>query len=343
MSKKKLTISGLLLVNSLLVASLSMTLAWYGYSSSLSVDSIDITFSGEKNLLIGYSPDDLHESIGDINDEPVDAFMPVSSMYTNDELNAGATKPLFTSAFSRPSIDRPNSYKKPAIATSGFYQKDIYLYSDDNITVTFDDTEPFLVPDVKRNEKTAKAIANEQSLYPDEEQKLLESLNKVVLSMRVMIYDPIGQHYDIYSNYSPTTYFAGRLALFNDKMFDYYHKDGEKYEFVYGNYENEDKIVYDDPLPEKKYHGNGSFNAFNAYTQKGVHAFNLEKSLANGFKPKREFLDEPSYLNLSLKAHEPRKINVSVYSEGWDKGNTDAIKYGSFICNLKFKIKPGAY
>ena len=121
----------------------------------------------------------------------------------------------------------------------------------------------------------------------------------------------------------------------------------DKYETVYGEYNNRDYIVYDEPLEEDSELEllDKSASAFNAMHKKGVHRFNKEASYEKGLRfatenkhTKAELAADPEQLMIYLDAHKPKKINVSLYIEGWDLDADNYTQGASFNANVSFKI-----
>lgn len=173
---KKIVIlfSGLVL---LLVSSLSMTVAWFAGSRELYIDMITLSVKADPEFKIStkkivspsvppYIPPDhpdLHNSL-DFGD--TGKYEPVSSMY-NGWLNVtGASAPVFVGPYKHAdeAWDDPSSYEM----TTGFFRKDLYLYTDRNMYVTFDSTLDPNDPSKKQSIVTDNDIKGSDNMDPNE-------------------------------------------------------------------------------------------------------------------------------------------------------------------------------
>lgn len=341
MRKDRVIIAALGVISVTLVASFATTLAWYERANRLQVSYVDISFRGEKDLLISTTPSDFKESIDEF-DVNID-YTPVSSMYSSSWLERKLTTPEFRSPYEEVKITDEESYTISTLATKGYFQKELYLYSTSNIYASIAPETSFRA-DEEENARKVDALG-----ITDEEEKsqYLAKLNKICDSLRVSILDPDEESYS-YTIIDPRkgdeeTYFCGKLDLDKDGYYDFAKINGESKEIVYGEYINKDKIIYDAYSPEDSdYKYEGERSAFNARTKRNVDSFNMESSIENGFVPAKEnsikIEEANSKLLIPVKAYEAKKIVISLYLEGWDVDNIDSIVTGSFVADIMFNI-----
>ncbi len=341
MNKSRLIIASLTIASATLVASFATTLAWYERSNRLQVSNINITFKGEKDLLIGLNENDLKEEINDFEDNQ--DYLPVSSMYSTSWLNEKSDTPLFRKAYRYVNSNEETTYKESTVATSGYFQHEFYLYSNSNVYVS-------LAADSLFQTNETKNLARANSLYGNNLEKrdeYLAKLNNSIKSLRISILVPEIENYS-YTIIDPLkseeTYLCGKLDIDRDGYYEYGKVDGSTKEIVFGEYQNEDKIVYDiyqDADSDVK-DPSKSITAFNSRTKRNVERFNLEKSIENGFVPVKEdsisLEDTHSKLMIPLDAHVAKRIVMSIYLEGWDTDNVDEVINGAFSANIAFDI-----
>ncbi len=350
MKKRNLLIALFASINALLVASIGLSLAWYVSGSILYIQQINISFRGDKKIYVGL--DDNEENFKETIKFDDKNYFPISSMFSEEWIDRKASKPQFRGEYTAISHSNPNSYTKSDLVEeeNGYFSKELYLYCESNVVLTVDSEQTTFTPDEEANERKARSLANENESKED----ILKDLNDVVKSLRYSILIPNEEdyHYYIVDPYKEEdTYLCG-LMNYDDnsnKYYDSYHEEEERYEYFYGEYNDESLIIYDEPLEEDTEQV-GRPSKFNAVHQAGVHTVNMEDSLSNGFIPKVEeslSLDkadiktEQGYENgvrIKLKAFIPTKIVLSLYLEGWDLDNTSYVEQGEFNANIKFRI-----
>ena len=359
MKKERLIIASLGMITATIVASISMSVAWYASGNILGVNQIEITFRGEKDILAGFDPEDVENFKSTIvfNDEVDDKeYYPVSSMFSDEWLNVEADKPIFRATYTSVDHDDVESYTKSITVNEedGYFSKEIYLYCDSNVIITIDAEGTSFYPDSNANKATANSLGE-----TDEQRELIKNdLDNVVNSLRLSVLIP-GDDYSYYlidPNKEEDTYLCGLLNLYeeSDDHYHTYYKDGKEYETFFGEYNDESLLVYDEPSSEDS-ELIGRASEFNAKHKKGAYTVNLEISIENGFIPKKEnsltlkeadiTTDEgkDTGIRIPLKAYEPKKIVLSMYLEGWDRDNIGYVQKGQFYADIKFQIGEDNY
>ena len=354
MKKKNLMIAGLGMINAALVASIGLSLAWYSTGAVLYVHQIEVSFRGDKKIYVGLDEDtdNYKETMIFGDKEHSKNYYPISSMFSDEWINEKASKPRFRSEYTSISHNDVDSYTKSDLITvdeDGYFSKEIYLYCESNVILTLDSEQTTFIPDEEGNRKTAHNLASSSN----EEEEIYQELNDVVKSLRcsVLIPDEDDYQYYIVDPYKEEdTYLCGLMNYDEvDAYYDSYQYDDERYEFFYGEYNDESKLIYDEPSEEDS-ELIGRANKFNAKHKAGVHTVNLERSIENGFIPKVEpsinlkeadiKMEEGNAdgIRIKLKAFIPTKVVLSLYLEGWDIDNTSLVEQGQFYANIKFKI-----
>lgn len=321
-----------------LVTGISVTVAWYASGQSMFIEDIELSLRGEKELFISTSGEEgsFKETLTKDDLIKVDSFRPITSSQSSLWLENKEPLPKFRDGY--PCEDKPIVPQ----AHDGFYQQELYLYSDDDVIATLDKEAVMFTANETRNRQKAKELRNEYSELTEDE--IFNNLNQISKSMRYSILIPDEENYAYYI-IDPTktedTLFGGVLDSNRSGYFDTYEKDNEIFEKVYGEIEDYFKIVYDDPNPQDIL-ATGPLTCFNANKMKGTRSFNLQKSINNGLKIAKENSisnDEfETKLQIPLVSQEPTKIVLSIYIEGWDLDNTNLVQHASFFAGLKFKI-----
>lgn len=357
MKKNRLIIGGFGIINAALIASLGMSLAWYANGDILTVSGINITYRGDKEVLIGLTEDETtFGSTLTFNDaENNKDYFPVSSMFSDEWINVKAKKPQFRDAYSIIDHDVVDSYTKSSLITrdeDGYFSKEIYFYCEASVVLTIDSEGTSFTPDIEANRNTAKKkTSNEDEIAAYEAE-----LNKVTDSLRFSVLIPDEDNYQYYivdPHKDKETYLCGIMNYdhYTDAYYDSYYTDTEQYEYFYGEYNDESLLVYDDPrATDSEIEDGVRPNMFHAKHKAGVRPVNLEKSIENGFVPKKESslsLDEADIskdvgqangVRIKIRPYEVTKIVLSLYLEGWDLDNTNIIEQGKFNADIKFKI-----
>jgi len=338
MNKKRLVAFGLGSLSLLGLSSFAMTLAWYGSGYYNSISPIEISLRAEPKLFISTSSDKSSFTKTDLSKnelKKVDVFHPVSSMYSDKWIARSENYPKFVGDFAH--IDASGM---PSFVSSGFYSQDLYLYSEDDIYVTFDKEKLSFTSNEKENAKTAKSLRDRFPTLTEEQ--ILNNLNAVSKSLRVSVLAKTTESYNYYI-YDPykqeETLLAGILDTNIDQYFDF---NEQSKEIVYGEYQNENKIVYQ-PGTSEDVPYSGLNTCFNAKHKAKIAQFDLQASKNNGFIPAMEKSLSPTQIEdtmkIPVKNQQPTHIVLSIYLEGWDKDNTNLVEYGAFNADIQFKIK----
>ena len=351
MKRKTIILSTLVGIIALSVASLGVTFAWYQASNLLNVDNIVVEIESDRDLWFSTSYDtswtreefDTHfKSTLSDKDGELDVpsiYSPVSSMYSSKWVANRAERPVY--------------YDILTVATSGYYSQDLYLYCNDDAYITLDLEKTYIE---FFNTAYARVLKKEHPEIRLSESEINERLSHLVNAMRFAFVVPEDEYndYNYYildPNSNENDVYLGGL-LDNDSntrgYYDYYtDANDNKYEVIYGDYNNRDYIVYDEPLDEDSAYAyeDRDASAFNAMHKKGVHRFNLEASKEKGLEfarepkhTKAELAANPNQFMLYLEAFKPKKINVSLYIEGWDLDADNYTQGASFNANVSFKI-----
>lgn len=338
MNKRRLVIGGLGLITALGISSLSMSLAWYSSGTRLMVSSVDISFIGAKNIKLGVSPDGEFKEALDKELNQIDNYYPVSSMFSSRWMDNKESLPKFRNSYKSVDLNDKSTYQESTEATGGYFQQELYLYSDFNVWVTLDKEMVTFTPDIEKNKERAQRMKNTSS---ESYEEILRDLNSVTDALRFSILNPQEDEYNYYiidPYKEKDTYLCGPLDNSQDGYYD--HINGQ--EIIYGEYDEEEEIIYDEPRSEDS-HVDGRRTVFNASHKKGIKPFNEDQLHDNKMKAhiedslaKNEIEDN---LEIKLEAQEPKKIVVSLYLEGWDTQNVDYSAFGSFNASLGFKIR----
>ncbi len=337
MDKKRLVIGGFGLLSALGVCSVSMSLAWYASGTRLLVSGVDVTFVGAKEIKIGVKEDgEFKESLSDELNQ-IENYYPVSSMFSSSWLGNKKTTPEFRDSYKGVVPADKSTYQESTLATGGYFQQEFYLYSEHKLWVTIDKDMVSFTPNEEKNKEKAKHYAD---LYSQDESEILEDLNNVTKSLRFSLLNPDEDEYSyhIIDPYkSSDTYLCGTLDNSQD---GYYDSIGGQ-EIVYGEYDEEDEIIFT-PADDEDSPLNGRSSVFNAKHKAGNITFDESQFSENKMGAHKEdsiTLDEiEDKIEIPLEAQTPKKVVLSVYLEGWDRDNTDCSAYGSFYASIGFKI-----
>lgn len=345
MMKRRLIITSLLGVVVLLTISTSFSIAWYASSTNLFVNDLVIEVDDDREILISLNEDmgyksDLKEGEDELNE--VGLYKPVSSMMSNKWIDLKKDLPEFRD------VSILDTEGDTTISwLNGFYSQELYLKSDDDLWVTIDPKNTTFAADHAKN-----LIEAQKSQYFIENQgKTLEEIatemDLLLDSIRLSILIPDEENYE-YVIIDPfkngVTPFGGLLSMRDKDYYDSAYINGYYYENVYGEVNDRNLIVYDEPsLVDIPRVGVGS--AFNAGHQKNVYLYNKEKSFENGFVIENEHSFEMNDLQgpdpkfkIPLFKNKARKIVLSIYLEGWDRDNVNNTMGANFIANIAFKV-----
>lgn len=339
--RKRITIASILGVISIGVTSLSFSYAWYASSARVEIAGIDISVHDERNLVISPDRDGEYKSslrYEELTDSGM--FDPCSSMDSNLWIKEKKANPELY-RYDMPFVDK-DGRPSHSIATKGLFTQELYLKVDDDAYVTLDKEMFKISEDIEKNKVRAEQIAPRYPEYTVDE--ILTRLNNLKKCMRVSILVPDENDYrfyiiDPYKDENDVL-LGGKLDLEKTGYYSYYVTDGKLYETVFGEINNRDKVVYDEPLDQDS-ELVGEETSFNARDKKGVYRYNQEKSLANGIeiaKEKSYSLDELDNVIIPMYHNIPKRIVLSFYMEGWDLDCTNAHMGASFGLELGFKI-----
>ena len=352
MDKRRIIITSLIGAIAVSTLSVSLTLAWYSSSNRLKVSSFDIDMNGNVQLLMSTSKE--LESFKDklTKEDLVEQefyFAPVSSMYQDTWFDQKADTPLFYDS-SSPALDGVVMQEQ---ATSGFFQKRVYLLSNavsyyatlDVENCAFDYVEAF-------NSLRAQALHEEFTDMSVKE--ITEKLNSLRDCLRTSILINTEDFYryyiiDPYKKDNEEILFGGVLDNDADGYYDFYSdpNDGKKKEVVYG--EVSGTPAYNDPVDPngevQTLKGKNIYfgNSFEAKSRIDTYSFNKENSNELTIATEKSYsLEELSgndtELLIPCYRGVPTEIVVSIYLEGWDKACINQTMGACFDTNISFKL-----
>ena len=361
MNKKKLILTMYIAVLTLLVASVSMSAAWFIASRTLYINSINISFDADRELEISESIDDGYSDHVDYNESEIPAFfLPVTSAHSSNWTNLDIDRPIFYDETVYSVAENYQTYKE-VNKGNGYFSKKYYFKADDDLYVTIDPDNTFIEANEEYNATEAIRLHNFYQTTDEEKYEKYKTLsvddiytrlNRIVLAMRFSIFikDENGLTYAIIDpNYEQETEIGGLLDNATDQYYDSYRKDGtnDYYERIYGEYEG--TPVYDEPLAQDSPYSNVDElpSAFNARHKQGVKLFNKTRSeTENGFAFKKEgainlqdFRNTKKPFHFRLNMDEPKEVILSIYIEGWDLDSVNYTMGAAFKSNLTFKIE----
>lgn len=336
MNKKLVfTIVSFIIATSTLIGT---TYAWFAVSSSVKAENFALTGVSSDKLQIGLkNPStgkiDFFDEVGsnllvDYSQQEKDAKLePVSGMYQNLWYNADNYNETLIPQFRSRYYKVGNNIHESTLATSGFYQYEIYLKTTANVSIHLDEKTSVLA-----NEIENQIIANFLGYS-------IEDLNKIKDCLRISFLTNRG--YFIYEpnvSTSSETLFAGKLDINpTDKYYDYSLNNEE---VLYGEYNyNDSQIKYYDVNPQQT--TPSQFTSFDALTAKGVKAIDFDSSINQGGlvmnKETSYSLVELQNMDLlHLESEVPERMVISIYIEGWDRQTVDAVASSNFNVNLVF-------
>lgn len=354
MNKRKLVISLILGTVALSVISLSASLAWYASSDRLQINTIDLDLRTDESvgLYIGTSTDEeaFKEQLGNADLNKVKQFVPTSSMFHSHWLDEKKDMPEFYNLTEHDIYGIPD-FAKPA--SEGFFQQKLYLLNNIDYYVTLDTEQTFITSDKTANNLRAQALAGKVGELTVDE--IEEKLNKLENSMRfsILVNTPNFYQYfivDPNKDENKVTYYAGRLDVNADEYYDTFNGK----EVLYGEVDNREAIVYDNPedptfvKPYKETKAEFFGNAFEGKNDKSAYTYNEQNSLQAGVKYK----EEPSISLDDINSNDnpllipcyngvPTEIVLSIYLEGWDLDCYNSTMGASFNAQLSFKVLRG--
>ena len=327
--QRSLLWAGLALFSLTLSAFVTSTIAWFSVSDFLTVGNIYVTTTNhdirigqrnEKGMIEFASNDEIH------ND--TQAFLtPVSSMFQDNSEYSATSFPTLSNEY--PSA---LGYRQTGVATTGFYQEEIFLTTDVGTYVYLDPTTS-VTANTSLNE-----IAAVQTGYS------VEDLNKVEEAIRVSFYSEDG--YVIYEpnvETSSKTKLGGLLDVsFYDGYIDY---NSSFEEVLYGEYNEDANLVYEDAVDHDVVHHeyDDSKPGVGGKTKAGIKHLNLERSASEGgLKIKEEESYSLSELGHTKKwvtyiaPNEIKRLVITIYLEGWDKECSNELISAAFSAHIAF-------
>ena len=376
MTKRRIILTSVIGTIALATLATSLTLAWYGASNLLSVNTFDIEIIGTTTLKISEKTnlDSFREEITSEQlkeEEKNFLFEPVSSMCKNTWMDEEKDMPVFydCSNYLVPSSGEP--YLKAA--TSGFFSKKIYLLSSISYNVSLDVSED----KTYFNNDSDANFTRAQTLYAEMKKKdpdttitineIQDDLDNLKYALRASILVNIEGNYKYYiidpwKDETVKTRYGGLLDNDGNGYFDTYIDTSEgitnkkEKETVYGEVNDRSLLVYDDPVvtdaklstynpsPYDPYFG----NSFIGENKDVAYTFNEQASIEKGLK----FAEEESLSLEDLRRNDSlikipcykdviTEIVVSVYLEGWDRQCINATMGASFESKISFKLNGG--
>ena len=353
MKKSKIILATYLGAITLCIGSFSMSIAWYGSTSHLHVRSIDITIDCDRQLAISTEKDRNFTTELDNDDlDDYGLFTPVTSAYSSNWLSEKKDMPVF---YDDTLYTEVESAVTTEVAPNGYFSQKLYLKSDDNVWVSIDANKTFIQAKSDVNVTYAAQLyemyqaGNNEELKKLTKEEIEERLNSLVNAMRfsILINDPNYYDYAIIDpNKTEVTTYGGHLDNNVDRYYDYFVKDGQYYERLYGEYNDSSLIYYDDPLDEDSDFEDTSNDpsAFNARHKKGIKRINLEKSKGLIIEQEESYsvedfdtADKPFYI--PVYRDKVQEIVLSIYIEGWDLDSINYTMGATFLANMVLKVE----
>lgn len=363
MEKKRVIALGIATLSLLTASAVTSTVAWYTGSNYLAITDINIGLLDPK---LSISVDDQH-FFNKLKDEDLDKpakFKSVSSIFSDEWIANKGERPIFKGGYASGSKYVCNQSSDSKDATGGYFCQEMFIKCDTNAYITLDAEQTNFRPDEKSNRALSEdeEFLNKMSAqYPNlsREQlknKLYTDLNNVVKSLRLSIlvldsdssdaYDDYGYYIiDQFKEQGNDTYYGGVLDTDDDGYFDTYkHK-----EILYGDIRSTDEnktveecVVYDEPLSSPTTISEEYLTCFVAQNYAGDEKVNLLDStdLEIAKENSYDLSEAEQTMLIPVTSSHSQHIVLSIYQEGWDKDNTDFVRYSHFFVNVLFKIAP---
>lgn len=322
---------GLALFSLTLSAFVTSTVAWFAVSDYLRVENIEISFEGQ-DIQIGQKNAEGSISWGNSVSSDEQIYLePVSSMFQENNHLDYATKQFPT--FANPYPQSSGNHGDTGIATRGFHQMEVFLKCEVGTYVYLDPSTS-----IKANDTMNRIIAGETG-------KSLNELNNVENAMRVHFYSQDASIiYEPNVTESSHTKLGGLLDVqFWDGYYDYNSSSME--ELLYGEYNNNAVLYYDDPSGADVSHPETDSlrDGFKGKTKAGVKHLNLEKSISQGglrIKEEQTYaLNELGVGGQEIVYLYPNRVTrlvVTFYLEGWDLDCSSELIDAAFSADLNF-------
>ena len=321
--------AGLALFSLTLSAFVTSTIAWFSVSDFLTVGNIKVGVTNH-DIRIGTrnSSGDIVFELDDIvtNDEQF-FLSPVSSMFQDNSRYMQSAFPTLSSEY--PS---EKGHRETGNATSGFFQKEIFLTSDVGTYVYLDESTK-----VTANRSLNEITAVQTGLFVDE-------LNKVEEAIRVSFYCEEGYYiYEPNVTTSSKTKLGGLLDVnVYDNYIDY---NSSNEEVLYGDYNEDATLFYEDAVDHDVIHHeyDHAKPGVGGKTKAGIKHLDLERSVNEGnlrIKEEETYaLSDLLYQNQYLAyiaPNEVKRIVLTIYLEGWDKECSNDLINSAFNASISF-------
>ncbi len=371
MTKKRILLTSLIGTVALGTLAVSLTLAWYGASNLLSVNTFDISIAGNTTLKLSLKKD-LDSFKEEITDKEFKAeekqflFEPVSSMCKETWMNEQKDMPVFYDCTSDVTTSSGEPYV--GVAKTGFFSKKIYLLSslDYYVSLDVEDNKTYFTNNSDANFTRAQTLYNEwKDTHPEitinEIQDRLDNLKNCLRASILVNIEGNYKYYiiDPWKKENEKVKYGGLLDNNGDGYYDYFtdETDNQKVkETVYGEVNDRSLIAYNNPtrsnslLGEEKPSSYDQFyrNSFEGTNKDSAYTFNEQASYANGMKFAEEesisFDDlhrNDSLIKIPCYKDVITEIVVSVYLEGWDRDCINSTMGASFESKISFKLNGG--
>ena len=336
MKKNKIILTLYVGIIALSTIGLGASLAWYINSNQLFVNAIDITIAGDSDLRISES-DDIDSFVYEIDHTESrlnTVFEPITNAYSGDWIAQKKETPVF--------YDDTLNWQE--------LNDGSLFYSRHTLKILFS----LEVLQMVTRRTTAAVTMKFKDLTVEQ---IEERLNKLVEAMRYSILIPDQNSYKYIiidpnktKEENKVVEYGGLLDVDVDGVYDSYINETTRYEKVYGDISNRDKIVYKDemlPVDSQLEDTTKDTSAFNAAHKAHTKLFDKEASIANGVV----FNTEKSYglydfapsnylkpLEIPLTAFEPKKIVLTIFIEGWDLESVNYTMGATFDSKISFKV-----
>ena len=360
MTKKRIILTSAIGTVALGTLAVSLTLAWYGASNLLSINTFDISIEGNTTLKLS-TRRDLDSFKEELTAEELKEnflFEPVSSIKKETWMDEQKDMPEFYDVF---------GLKQ----TTGFFSKKIYLLSSLSYYVSLDVDEG----KTYFNNDSDSNFARAQTIYADMKKQdpdttvtinqIQESLDNLKNCIRMSILVNVEGNYkyyiiDPYKDETDPVKYGGMLDIkepfdgYYDTYIDYLDYSKEKTK-IYGEYNDESLIVYNNPVNTNLFDNINTKtydpffgNCFEGVQNPKVYTYNEAASYANGFEIKEEesisledLRNNDSLIKIPCYQNVVTEIVISVYLEGWDHQCINSTTGANFDSKISFKLNGG--
>ncbi len=361
MKKNQIILTVLVSIIALGTIGVGASLAWYLNSNNLYVDAIDIKIKSDSELKISTSTDlSTFVTELDFSNNRNNDYKPVTSAYSSAWMENHNPLPTFYDDTANYGRENNGSVKEEA--ASGYFTQRLYLYSDDDVDVIIDPNKTSLKANALFNNEHARNLYNHvhgvaekdvpyeyRSLIGKSVAEIEDELNRLVYAMRYSILVP-GENYqygiiDPNKDANKVVEYGGLLDLDIDQCYDYFAKDGQQYEQLYGDINNPDCVRYS-PGQSEDSDELAEYDAFKAKHKANVNRLDLNASREAGLVINQEksfSLDdfkgnEVKPFFIRLNANEVQEIVLSIYIEGWDLESVNYTMGATFDADIAFKV-----